>query len=137
MNVLLLAVRNQVVLPKERVTFDLIGSRDNTGRFDDGFKLQNLVSGYIWYFEATHVFDGMVRNTNRFRLRLWKFGHCCIAVSNPVLNCTGEGFRKPFHVSTMETPSSISTSPSGSWPPVRGKRSSPGPREPFLNATGK
>lgn len=38
-NVLLLAVSNQVVLSQKRVALNLVGGRDNAGRLDDSFKL--------------------------------------------------------------------------------------------------
>lgn len=39
-DVLLLAVSNQVVLSEKRVAFDLVYCWDDTGGLDDGFKLE-------------------------------------------------------------------------------------------------
>ena len=38
-NILFFAVGDQIVLSKERMTFNLVGSRDYTRRFDDSLKL--------------------------------------------------------------------------------------------------
>jgi hypothetical protein len=77
-NVLLLAVSDELRLDEERVTLDLVGSGSDTGTLDEGLELCNvLAQKYCACWSITYVLLGVVGNTDGASLGLGQFGHGC------------------------------------------------------------
>lgn len=126
MDVLLLAVVNEILLDQERVALNLVDSRDNSSALDDSLELQvALASLYQRNIGKLHTCSLVWLETPT--ARALDLGSSVTAVQREISRMHQKPkldmLNSPFHVSTMEMLSSMTTSPSGWFPPVRGNRS--------------
>lgn len=76
-DVLLLAVGNELRLDEERVALDLVGSGGDASALDDSLELYILSesSFYTCWLEGTYVLLSVVGNTDSASLGLGQLGH--------------------------------------------------------------
>lgn len=116
MDVLLLAVGDQLVTLEERVALNLVDSGDDTGAPDQGFDLWQSAKSSVDR-RSPYLLNRVVGNTNGAGLALGQLGHGCsvsIYIPRPAYI--------PFQVSTIEMLLSRTTSPPSTvLPSIRGK----------------
>lgn len=80
-NVLLLAVLDQVVALQDGVALNLVGSGDDTSAVDDGLELSRGQHGFPISMSMmrgfTNVLNGVVGDTDGADLALGELGHGC------------------------------------------------------------